>query len=61
MWDILWLLLLAQYFVHTRGGVDIITTIVGTGAASYSGDGGAATSASLYYPFAVAVDTTGIY
>ena len=38
---------------------DIITTIAGTGTASYSGDNGAATSATLYYPFGVAVDASG--
>ena len=37
----------------------IISTIAGTGIASYSGDGGAATSATLYYPYGVAVDASG--
>ena len=37
----------------------IITTIAGTGTASYSGDNGAATSAALYLPRGVAVDTSG--
>ena len=37
----------------------IITTIAGTGTASYSGDTGAATSATLYYPTGVAVDASG--
>ena len=37
----------------------IITTIAGTGSASYSGDGGAATSAALKYPVGVAVDASG--
>ena len=37
----------------------IITTIAGTGTASYSGDNGAATSATLYYPWGVAVDASG--
>ena len=31
----------------------------GTGSYGYSGDGGAATSASLYYPRGVALDITG--
>jgi len=39
----------------------IITTIAGTGTGSYSGDGGAATSATLNYPFGVAVDSAGTY
>ena len=37
----------------------IISTIAGTGTATYSGDGGAATSAGLVKPFAVALDTSG--
>ena len=37
----------------------IITLIAGTGSASYSGDNGAATSATLYEPTGVAVDTSG--
>ena len=37
----------------------IIITIVGTGAASYSGDNGAATSATLYNPIDVALDASG--
>ena len=37
----------------------IITSIAGTGASSYSGDGGAATSAALYYPCGLAVDVSG--
>jgi sugar lactone lactonase YvrE len=36
-----------------------ITTIAGTGAAGFSGDGGAATSAALNLPTAVAVDAAG--
>ena len=37
----------------------IITTIAGTGTSSYSGDNGAATSATLNGPHGVAVDTSG--
>jgi hypothetical protein len=36
-----------------------ISTLAGTGSASYSGDGGAATSASLDNPLGVAVDNDG--
>jgi hypothetical protein len=37
----------------------IMTTVVGTGAAGYSGDGGAATSAILNNPFDVIFDVSG--
>ena len=37
----------------------IITTIAGTGTGSYTGDNGAATSATLKYPSGVAVDASG--
>ena len=37
----------------------ILTTIAGTGTASYSGDNGPATSAALYDPTGVAVDSSG--
>ena len=37
----------------------IITTIAGTGTSSYSGDNGAATSATLYGPIGVEVDASG--
>ena len=37
----------------------IITTIAGTGTTSYSGDNGPATSATLYFPSGVAVDSAG--
>jgi len=42
--------------VATNG---IITTVAGSGVGGYSGDGGAATSASVSNPAAVAVDPTG--
>ncbi len=38
----------------------IITTYAGTGSSSYSGDNGAATSASLRYPWGVTLDTSGL-
>jgi sugar lactone lactonase YvrE len=42
--------------VATNG---IITTVAGNGSASYSGDGGAATSAGLDWPLGIAVDAFG--
>ncbi len=39
----------------------VISTIAGTGASSYSGDGGAAISASFALPYGVAVDSSGLY
>ncbi len=38
----------------------IITTIAGTGTTVFSGDGGVATSATLYYPKALAIDSSGL-
>ena len=37
----------------------IITTIAGTGSAGFSGDNGQATSAALYYPEGIALDSAG--
>ncbi len=36
-----------------------ISTVAGTGVGGYIGDGGAATKAELYYPFGIAVDSSG--
>src|SRR5690349_516872 len=37
----------------------ILTTVAGSGAKGYSGDGGPATKATLNEPYAIAVDTNG--
>ena len=37
----------------------IISTVAGTGSATYSGDNGAATSATLNLPYGVALDASG--
>ena len=41
--------------IRTVGADGIITTIAGTGAIGNAGDGGSATDAQLFFPFAVAV------
>ena len=58
-WFVVMLLMLLMAVCAFTSAQDIITTIVGTGNASYSGDGGAATSATLKYPTGVAVDSSG--
>ena len=37
----------------------IITTLAGTGTSSYSGDNGPASSASLYNPCGIRIDSSG--
>lgn len=37
----------------------VITTVLGTGVAGFSGDGGPGTQAQIYWPHSVAVDPTG--
>ncbi len=54
---VLFFLQLACWLGSTQ---DIITTIAGTGTSSYSGDGAAATSATLNSPTGVALDASGI-
>lgn len=50
---------LNNHRIRRVGTGGTITTVAGTGAAGYSGDGGAATAALLNSPFGVAVDASG--
>jgi uncharacterized protein (TIGR03437 family) len=45
--------------IVVAGGSPIITTVAGTGVPGFSGDGGPATSAQLFYPYGVTVDGSG--
>jgi sugar lactone lactonase YvrE len=45
--------------VRKVNAAGVITTIAGTGVSGYSGDGGPATSAELYYPDGVGIDSAG--
>ena len=59
--SMLWLLGITTFLLFPSVLSDVITTVAGTDVGGYSGDGMAATSASLYYPIGVAVDSSGIY
>jgi streptogramin lyase len=48
-----------SYRIRKVDTSETITTVAGDGAYGYSGDGAAATSASLSFPFGVAVDSSG--
>jgi len=39
----------------------IITLIAGSGGVIYNGDGGQATAANIYFPYGVALDSSGTY
>jgi trimeric autotransporter adhesin len=55
-------LFIADSYNHRIRKVDtngIITTVAGNGSGTYSGDGGAATNASLHYPWGVTFDAFG--
>ena len=56
---VIYILLVFMLLVQSARCQDIITTIAGTGTSSYSGDNGAATSATLESPIGVAVDASG--
>ena len=44
---------------EVNAATGVITTVAGNGTAGYSGDGGLATAAELYYPYGIAVDAAG--
>jgi trimeric autotransporter adhesin len=55
-------LYIADYLNHRIRKIDptgIITTVAGNGTSTFAGDGGPATSASLFGPWGVAVDSDG--
>ncbi len=55
------LVVLALLIARCFCAVDyVISTIAGTGATGYSGDGLSGTSATLNYPRTIALDSTGI-
>ena len=66
---LLWILLIigvtlasqspTQYPSISPSSASIITTISGTGIVGYSGDNGDATSASLYNPHGIVIDSAG--
>jgi uncharacterized alkaline shock family protein YloU len=45
--------------IPTSGPIPIVTTIAGTGDNGFSGDGGVATSAELFIPVGIAIDSSG--
>jgi trimeric autotransporter adhesin len=49
----------SNYRIRKVDGSGIITTVVGSGTQSFSGDGGAATAAGLNNPFGAALDSDG--
>lgn len=57
-----WLLFALPDFYHVHGQFSTITTFAGTGVSSTSiADGGAASSAAIYNPTAIAFDSSYIY
>ena len=52
-------ILLFMFLLRFSHCDDVITTIAGTGSATYSGDNGQATAAGLNYPWGVALDAAG--
>jgi sugar lactone lactonase YvrE len=57
--DVLVSELLGHRVRRVAAGTGVITTVAGAGAQGFSGDGGAATSASLYQPAGLVLDQAG--
>ena len=45
--------------LHTVSSIDVITTVAGTGAPGYDCEGCEATAAKIYWPYGVALDSSG--
>ena len=58
-WGNLYIADFANHRVRKVTTAGIISTVAGTGVGGYSGDGGLAVNATLYYPEGVAIDTSG--
>lgn len=50
---------MGSFRVRKINAIGIITTVAGNGSLSFSGDGGAATNASLKQPIGVAINSDG--
>jgi ribosomal protein S11 len=49
----------SDYRIRKINSSGIISTVAGTGSSGFSGDGGPATAATLFYPYSLSTDTSG--